>query len=345
MDFRPGKGGIARVTRQISKALPFDKILSLHGNRSEEALYFNGSIILFALSVFFKILMKRPTLIVCDHLGIASLFGIFPSICQLKIVTFLHDEEAWKKVIGRHRTGLEKSSLLLCNSEYTYKRFIQNNSLYKNKTKVCLLGGVPESFYTNYKESERAWFRDQRPYCIFVSRLWQVHRYKGYLELIDAFALHYKKEKTAFIRLAIIGNGDDAEEVKNRIKMYSLENHIELFTDVTDEELPFFYQKSICLFFPSTREGFGFVFLEAMFLKKACIGIAGQPAQEIINEDTGLLLTDNKPETLMRILNDIERNGNKYILMGENGYNLYLNKFTEEMFASRFRESIKTLDL
>ena len=83
------------------------------------------------------------------------------------------------------------------------------------------------------------------------------------------------------------------------------------------------------------------VYLEAMYCKKACIGIAGQPAQEIILDDeTGRLLADNNPDILCKILEDIEQDHAKYIQFGESGYKRYLDNFTNAHFRDRFLKSI-----
>lgn len=345
MDFRPGKGGIARVSNLINNSTKFDKIFSLHGNgHSENSIsYFNNNRKRFMLDVFSYVIRKRPSLVVCDHVGIASILAFMPKILTTKVVTFLHDEEAWKCVTGRHKLGLLRSDLLLCNSNYTFKRFIENNSAFANKTQVCLLAGVPEAFKANITDMDNAeWINSERPFCIFVSRLWKEHRYKGHFELIKAFKKYYEKNNKLGLRLAIIGNGDDEGAVKSYIKELDLEGSVHVFTKVSDNELINFYSRSIALFFPSIREGFGLVFLEAMFFKKACIGIANQPAEEIISDyETGRLLSDNDPETLYKMLLEIDEEPEKIKNYGLNGYKRYQEKFTTAHFKNRFLELIQ----
>jgi len=346
IDFRRGKGGIARVAQSIFRSLEFSTVLSLHGKESNDSsvYYFNSNRFVFLLKVLRSIFLKSPDLIVFDHLNLARLLVLVPNVYLRKVVIFLHDEEAWKEVSGLHKLALLKATHILCNSEYTMKLFLQNNKGFISKTKVCLPGGVPEAFLETVKIKDKSfkdWFENERPYCLFVSRLWKVHRFKGYFELLTAFKEHYKSTAGASLRLAIIGNGDDAAEVHSFITQHNLGRHVQLFSGLGDEELAEFYKNSSALLFPSTREGFGFVFLEAMFFKKACIGIANQPAEEIIVKGLGgVLLPDNKPETLKAIIEDIEEYPEKYKRYGEEGHLRYLENFTNEHFKERFLKCI-----
>jgi glycosyltransferase involved in cell wall biosynthesis len=345
MDFRPGKGGIARVARLMYDSIPFHQVFSLHGSNSSEVgiKYFHLRKWFFTLNFFCYIFFTRPTLIVFDHLYLARLLVFVPKFFLKKVVVFLHDEEAWVELNALHTKALVKATHILCNSEFTKKKFIDKNPGFDSKTTVCLLGGVPERFLKkSYGTSENYadWLNDPRPYCLFVSRLWKAHSYKGYWELLRAFKGHYQSGNVG-LRLAIIGNGDDAEEVSSFIQHEKLSDSISLFQNVSDEDLVHFYKRSLSLFFPSTREGFGMVYLEAMFFRKACIGVAGQPAEEIIiNGKTGVLLENNGESELRRIIEDMEIHPSKYQEYGNAGYERYLSYFSNIHFKERFLKAI-----
>lgn len=347
IDFRADKGGISRVANLMSRSLTFDAIYSLHGDEAYgKAFFFNNKRIKFFLRVMYVLIIKRPDTVIFDHLNIARILAVVPKFLLKKVVLFVYDEEVWIKVTGLRKSALSKTTHILCISDHSMQKFLKENPEYKSKAKLCLLAGVPDAFVKlgnkniisdHYSE----WFRDPRPYGIFVSRLWRVHRYKGHFELLEAFKQHYLKSSTAKLRLAIIGNGDDAPEVKKFISDHKLEYHVKLFSGLNDIELVAFYKNSTALLFPSIREGFGFVFLEAMFFKKACIGIKNQPAEEIISiGESGVLLNDNKPETLRMTLEDIEKFPEKYQKYGESGNERYLAHFTNEHFKERFLNCI-----
>jgi phosphatidylinositol alpha-1,6-mannosyltransferase len=345
IDFRSDKGGISRVAHLMAGSIDFDRIISLHGagNVDSKATFFNGNKILFFIELLRLIFFKRPAFIMFDHINIARILVLIPGFFLRKVALFLYDEEAWCRVVKLRKIALKKSTRLLCISDYTRKKFLSSNPEYASKTRLCLLAGVPHQFSSDLKDDVQfaEWFNDKRPYLLFVSRLWKVHRYKGYLELLQAYQMHYEQNNKSFMKLAIIGNGDDEPTLRSFIADHGLEKHISIFTNVDDNNLKRFYKGSEGLLFPSTREGFGLVFLEAMFFKKCCIGVLNQPAEEIIIQGkTGVLLSDNKPEKLKQVIEDIENNPVKYKQMGEAGYLHYMNYFRNEHFKQRFLSAL-----
>lgn len=348
INFESSKGGIARVARLMAEAIPFDLVLSLYGDLKElNVRYHRQNSWKFMMDFLWTFYTRMPNLIVFDHVGPASLLGFIPSLFlkNKKIVVFLHDEEAWRKVSKRHAWGLRKSTHILCNSNYTYKKFIASNPEYKFKTHVCLLAGVPSSFLSpisdKLPEQHTTWFTSQNPYCVFVSRLWKEHRYKGHFELIEAYNLHYQKNPNAKLRLAIIGNGNDVDNINQYIDQHKLTKVVQVFTGINDTALIQFYKHSCGLIFPSTREGFGFVFLEAMYFSKVCIGIKDQPAEEIIiAEKTGKLLDNNHPSTILSIIESMENYPDQFKTLGMEGKLLFESKFMNKHFIARFLDCI-----
>ncbi|GAB3195564.1 glycosyltransferase involved in cell wall biosynthesis [Pontibacter aydingkolensis] len=345
-DYRLASGGISRVAHLINQAIPNELIFSLHGNKNlsnGREHYFGNNRFVFLTRLLLKIIFSKFDIIIFDHLGVASALLLVPKFLLKKVIIFLHDEEAWVEIKGRNRAALTKADILLTNSQFTFDHFTSKNPFFKAKTKVCLLGGVPEKFEIEPDAPSKefsTWFLSEKPYLIFVSRLWKKHSYKGYWELLRA----YEKLKTFSdfnLRLAIIGRGDDATHVQEFIVKNDFDDRVQIFTNVTDNDLAFFYKNSAGLVFPSTREGFGLVFLEAMFFKKASIGIVNQPAEEIIiHNKTGLLLQDNSPDTLATTLLFLNEDLERLSVWGENAYKLYESKFSKQAFIDRFIENI-----
>ncbi|MEL6671279.1 MAG: glycosyltransferase family 4 protein [Bacteroidota bacterium] len=348
--FEGNKGGIARVGRLMYESLQPYRVISLFGQTEDfeekEALGCQGSVLKFLAYMFYFGLFHGVRNWYFDHLGKASIILLLPAYLRRKLVVFLHDEEAWTKVRGRNLWVLRQANRLICNSQFTYDRFITRNFAFIEKTRVCLLAGVPPLFETTSTDpvttaSHADWLSGDQRFCLFVSRLWSKHRYKGYLELVDAFALFKSQRPDTRLKLVIIGRGDDEPFLRNRIEELNLQDEVVHFNDVDDPTLVQFYQACEALVFPSSREGFGFVFLEAMVVGKACIGLENQPAEEIIqHEKTGLLLPDNSPHTLTTVLFDIELAPEKYQQYGAAGKKRYQERFTNEHFRHRFLAAI-----
>jgi glycosyltransferase involved in cell wall biosynthesis len=348
IDFRLSSGGISRVAHLMHESKNPFLTLSYFGStnlNTKNQKYFNQNIFLFGLSLFKAILIHRPNVLLFDHVGPAFLLVFVPNFLLKKVIIFLHDEEAWLKVNKRHELALSKASHILCNSDYTFQRFVHNNPKFRKKTHVCLLAGVPQAFENEHETSPnkevKQWAEKPEPYLIFVSRLWQSHRYKGHLELVKGFSIALNQNQELGLRLAIVGRGDDEATLLSLIAVLGLQNHVKLFQNTDDYALKILYQQALALFFPSIREGFGFVFLEAMYFAKACIGIKGQPAEEILNSDSGILLADNEPETIASAILDISMHKEKYVEMGKQGKIIYREKFSNYLFKQRFTRIIE----
>ncbi|HRI62959.1 MAG TPA: glycosyltransferase [Polyangium sp.] len=345
-DFRDGKGGISRVARTLDEVVGFSSVISYDGETSERDVrikFCGGNRALFVARALPRLHLGPPDLIFCDHADVS----VVPALLAHKksrLIIFLHDEEAWGPFTRKRKIGLSRASLLLCNSEYTRRRFLARHPEFEAITRSCLLGGVPKAFGSvKHSGPLDPWLLDPRPFALFVSRLWREHRYKGHLELIEAFA-RLRDVAGPRLRLAIVGSGNDVPTIEERIKAHGLGDHVRVFTGVDDGLLQEFYKKSLFFILPSVREGFGLVFLEAMSCGKPCVAIRNQPAEEIIEQGiSGYLLDDNSAETIAAALAPIQRDPEKMRLMADGAKLRYDTHFTREAFRSRFERALEGL--
>jgi glycosyltransferase involved in cell wall biosynthesis len=110
--------------------------------------------------------------------------------------------------------------------------------------------------------------------------------------------------------------------------------------------LPSYYENCDLFVLPSTREGFGIVFLEAMHHGKACIGARAGGVPEVIRDGaTGVLVDPSKlatqvPEAILRLLNDPALRKN----MGANGRAHLDANFSFDRFRDRLEQILCSPD-
>ena len=95
-----------------------------------------------------------------------------------------------------------------------------------------------------------------------VSRLASSERYKGHDRVIRSLPqvlLHHPEA----IYL-IVGDGDDRPRLEALASEFAVQDKVRFAGPVAGEELPDYYRLADVLVMPSTGEGFGIVFLEAM---------------------------------------------------------------------------------
>ncbi|OGH39284.1 MAG: hypothetical protein A3B44_02265 [Candidatus Levybacteria bacterium RIFCSPLOWO2_01_FULL_38_21] len=101
-------------------------------------------------------------------------------------------------------------------------------------------------------------FGIDKEFILFVGTL---QPRKNLERLIEAFCLLKKKD----LQLIVIGKrGWMYEAILEAPKKYRVEDKVLFLENVTDEELPVFYQNALCFVLPSLYEGFGLPVLEAM---------------------------------------------------------------------------------
>jgi rhamnosyl/mannosyltransferase len=145
---------------------------------------------------------------------------------------------------------------------------------------------------------------------LYVGKL--IH-YKGVNNLIKAFRLVI--DRCPNCRLAIVGNGEQRDELIHLVNELQLDGEVTFLGDLPDSQLPQQYQESDVLVLPSLesrREAFGMVLLEAMSCGIPVIvsDIPG-PDEVVHNAENGFLAPPGDipklAEAMIKILNDPHR--------------------------------------
>lgn len=95
-----------------------------------------------------------------------------------------------------------------------------------------------------------------------VARLDDTERYKGYDRIIEALPSIHKR--CGAVRFIIVGSGDDRPRIAQLAKQKRVEDSVTFAGFVSPEDLVEHYRLADVFAMPSTGEGFGIVFLEAM---------------------------------------------------------------------------------
>jgi len=93
--------------------------------------------------------------------------------------------------------------------------------------------------------------------------------------------------------ILIIGDGDEYEDLKKEVEKEKLENKVKLLGFVPSDEIPYYLKASDIFLYPSLKEGFGIVVLEAM-----AVGLPVVIFRDIYIEEFGkdILVANNEEE-------------------------------------------------
>lgn len=137
---------------------------------------------------------------------------------------------------------------------------------------------------------------DHPPVVLCVSRLDSREPYKGVDDLVRAFAL--ARRSIDGLRLRVVGDGDDRPRLERLATDLGLTGLAEFTGSVSDAALSAAFADCRLFALPSTREGFGLVFAEALAHGRPIVGVAAGAVPELVTSNNGVLAPPGDVEAL-----------------------------------------------
>jgi phosphatidyl-myo-inositol dimannoside synthase len=182
-----------------------------------------------------------------------------------------HGIDAWYPLPAVYRRAIESAALVTSVSRYTRYRLLEWTDLDPIRARV-LPCTVDPRFSPGPKPRhliERHSLRDRR-ILLTVSRLDATERYKGQDRVIGI--LRRILDHAPDIIYLIIGEGDDRPRLESLAARSGVADNVLFLGRVSHEELPEYMRLADVYVMPSTAEGFGITFLEAMASGARVIG-------------------------------------------------------------------------
>lgn len=228
---------------------------------------------LYAARALSLALSWRPDIIYNGHLYHGPLAHRLASIAGAKLVSQLHGTEVWKPLPRRHLKPLEASDLVLCVSNDTKNRYLSQANLGTANADV-LHNTVGEHFRPGDRASARAKFGLSEEFVILtVGRLdARDGGYKGHERIIRALP-SLSGPRNRQVHYLIAGIGEDRARLKKIVEQVGVTSQVRFLGNVPASDLPKLYCAADLFALPSTGEGFGIVYLEAMACGTRALGL------------------------------------------------------------------------
>ena len=271
---------------------------------------FDRDKIRFSLTAAAAVNFGRYNVIVVGHINLLTLTAISVAMkrrSRLRIFLIAHGVEVWTSIAGLRRRALAAVDTILSVSGYT-ARTIQHQAPEIGDSRFAVFpNALGETWTRKFSVLENEQVELPERFILSVSRLDKAERYKGIVTTLEAFAmlddptLHY----------IIAGRGDDEEFLAGVAARLQVSDRVHFVGGVSDAHLARLYRECLVFVLPSGKEGFGIVFLEAMYFGAPVIGAAAKGALDVIrDEQTGLLVPYGDAralrEALLRLLTDEE---------------------------------------
>jgi glycosyltransferase involved in cell wall biosynthesis len=245
-------------------------------------------------------------------------------------VVVAHGVEVWEPLPGYRRRALVRTDLVVAPSRYTVEKLISVQRVAPERAQrlpwplspsFLRLAEVPANLPVP------AEFPRNALVILTVGRWASSERYKGADDLIRAVAQIHPAFPNA--RLVAVGGGDDLARLRTLANELQVADRVHFLESLTREQIAGCYAQADIFALPSTGEGFGLVFLEAMAFSKAVVGAAAGGATDVIQDgENGLMVPPGDPGALAQALSR---------LLGDESLRKQLGRRAAEIVRQKYR--------
>jgi phosphatidyl-myo-inositol dimannoside synthase len=262
----------------------------------------------------------------------------------LKMIAMTHGIEVWGTLTPMRRRALLLANVVLAPSRYTAQKLAEVQGVPPEKIRI-----LPWPLNPGFLRMAAApaappppRFPDGR-IVLTVGRWVASERYKGADDLIAALA--QLRPGNPELRLVAVGGGDDLPRLRQVAASLNVADRVCFFSDLSREQVAACYSRADIFALPSTGEGFGLVFLEAMAFAKPVVGAAAGGATDVIREDVnGLLVPPHDVQKLAGALDKLLRDEPLRTRLGRAGSEIVRNKYSFSAFAAELERILASVD-
>ncbi len=291
-----------------------------------------------------RIAIARPKIIFAAHPNlapIASAMRLFARDAQ--VIVGAHGIEVWQPLSRIRRRALSRADTVLAPSSDTAKKLVAVQGVPEAKIRR-----LPWPLDPEVMELARSPEQLPRPpqfpdgkVILSVGRWAANERYKGADLLIQALAELSKEFPDA--HLVLVGQGDDLTRLQGLARKSGEAQRVHFLTQLSRKDLAGCYARAELFALPSTGEGFGLVFLEAMAFGKPVIGTALGGIPDIVEDGvTGILVDPENPLSLPSALRTLLSNDDLRQRMGRRAGELVRTCYGFESFRVNLAKVLRT---
>lgn len=273
----------------------------------------------------------------CGHIHLAPLASLVAHRARAPLWLQVHGVEAWSRPSPLRRAALERSALVTAVSRHTRQR-------------VCAWARVDPGFVrvlpntvdtTLFGFEER--IGNRQPVILSVGRLSAGEKYKGHDRVIPL--LPRLRIRHPGIQYRIVGDGDDRSRLSALAVEHGVADIVEFVGHVPRERLPVELHAASVFVMPSTGEGFGIAFLEALACGTPAVGLDRDGSRDALGDgDLGVVTTE---QSLFEAIDGVLTGSIDSKAMARNALERYsplrfrahVDALARELLASRSRSS------
>ena len=358
-----GIGGVQEAGRLTAAALTeiasaggwTFEVLSLNDPAGEHALPYCDSemkfsgfgrdkarFVLSAMGKAFRAPRKGTSIVLAahPHLAVPACYmqRVNPAF---RTIVMSHGVEVWSPLSPRRFHALQKASMVLAPSNYTAREIADKQAICKSKIRR-LPWPLNPSFLSLCRNPMELPLPPEFPrgeIILTVGRWAAANRYKGTDALIRA--IDRFRGSIPDVHLVAVGSGDDLPRLRQIAADQQITGQVHFLENLSQEEVAACYANSDVFALPSTGEGFGLVFLEAMAFAKPVVAVDAGGSTDLVRDGVnGLLVPRENIELLAQSLCRLLQDASLCRNMGECGAEIVRRDYQFSTFSSALKQSL-----
>jgi phosphatidyl-myo-inositol dimannoside synthase len=265
---------------------------------------------------------------------------------NLKMIVLSHGIEVWKPLSSSRRRALLRADLVLAPSRYTAARLIEVQGIPAESVRILAWPLSPDFLRLADAPAGHTLPQafPQGRVVLTVGRWLASERYKGADDLIGAVA--ELRGKFPDLHLVAVGQGDDLPRLQKLAAACGATGCIHFLENLSREELAACYARSDVFALPSTGEGFGLVFLEAMAFAMPVVGAAFGGVPDLVeNGVNGLLVPPGDTDQLRAALGRLLGDKSLCMEMGQRGAEIVRHRYEFGRFQNALEQMLRDCGL
>jgi phosphatidyl-myo-inositol dimannoside synthase len=309
-----GRGGIAQYNRDFLGALAETGAVSsitvlprqapdlfVLPERIEQTPARPGWIV-YSVAALRTMLFRPIDLVFCGHLFMAPLAALITRLKGAKLIVQTHGIEVWRRPSRSQRAAIEAADLVLCVSRHTRSAVLSWAAIAPERVLV-VPDTVREAFTPGDGSTQRTALKlNGKRVLLTVGRMDPRERYKGHDRVI--LAISNLVAKGHDICYLVVGEGADRIRLEAVAHDAGVSDRVRFLGQVGLQTLVEIYRMADLFVMPSTGEGFGVAFLEAMASGTPALGLGVAGATDALADGRlgTVVAEDELPDAIDRAL-------------------------------------------
>ena len=321
----------------------YDATAGAHGNTYFPAGIFKGfSTSKVGCSLYTIRKGLRAKIIILSHVNLLSIGWAIKKLSpSTKLVLLAHGIEIWKPLSAPKKSMLQCCDHVVAVSEYTRQQLININGV--TPAKCTVINNCLDPFLASPAEQGSADELRQKYnllptdivlFCL--TRLAATERHKRYETIIRSLPTiqQHFSQRIVYV-LAGKYTNDEGAFIKQTAATAGVEGNVVLTGFVPEEEIAAHFKMADVYVMPSSKEGFGLVFIEAMYYGLPVIaGNKDGSVDALANGELGVLVDPDDEATIRDALIRVLKNKQQYVpdiarVKARFGYEHYKKQWAE----------------